>query len=154
MTWHIQLGKLIGMYTEGLEIDTLCVHFSYVLFRKSCQDPAKKPIISWRKPGPILQDPVKKFDNIFEKTWSDPERCDQDFCFLIIEILTGSYNFVATHFFQESLISWLNLGLKNNDKLVRILENPVLNPDRILENNADTLLSGIIGFLAQSWFKK
>jgi len=56
---------------------------------------------------------------------------------------------VATHFFQESSISWLNLGLKNNGKLARILENIVLNPDRILKIRGYTLLSGIIGFLVQ-----
>ncbi len=38
MTWHIQPGKLIGMYTEGLEFDSLCVHF---YSRKSCKDPVK-----------------------------------------------------------------------------------------------------------------
>jgi hypothetical protein len=60
---------------------------------------------------------------------------------------------VATHFFQESSISWLNLGLKNNGKLIRILENLVLNPDRIIKIRGYTL-SGIISFLAQSWFEK
>ena len=32
----VQRGKLIGLYTEGLEIDTLCVHFRFVLLRISC----------------------------------------------------------------------------------------------------------------------
>ena len=75
------------------------------------------------------------------------------FQFWIIEILTGSYNSVATDFFQESSISWLNLGLKNNDKLARILQNLVLNPNRILNFRGYTFLSGFSRFLAQSWFK-
>ena len=32
----VQRGKLIGLYTEGLEIDTLCVRFPFVLLRISC----------------------------------------------------------------------------------------------------------------------
>jgi hypothetical protein len=61
---------------------------------------------------------------------------------------------VATHFFQGSSISWLNLGLKNSGKLIKILENLVLNPERILKIRGYTLLSGFIGFLTQSWFEK
>jgi hypothetical protein len=54
---------------------------------------------------------------------------------------------VATHFFQDLSVSWLNLGLKNNGKLIRILENLVLNPDRILQFRGYTLLSGFSRFL-------
>jgi hypothetical protein len=60
---------------------------------------------------------------------------------------------VATHFFQESSISWLNLGLKNSGKLIRILENLVLNPVRILQFRGYTLLSGLDRFLTLSYFE-
>jgi hypothetical protein len=54
---------------------------------------------------------------------------------------------VATHFFQALSVSWLNLGLKNDGKLIRILEKPDLNPDRILQFRGYTLLSGLDRFL-------
>ena len=47
----VQRGKLIGLYTEGLEIDTLCVHFSLVLLRISCSNLVK---ILMRKSVDIL----------------------------------------------------------------------------------------------------
>jgi hypothetical protein len=54
---------------------------------------------------------------------------------------------VATHFFQDFLVSWPNPGLKSNGKLIRILENLVSNPDRILKFRGYTLLSGNCCFL-------
>jgi len=46
---------------------------------------------------------------------------------------------MAIHFFQEWLIFWLNYGLKNDGKLVKLFDNLVLNPDRILIISIKTL---------------
>ncbi len=58
--------------------------------------------------------------------------------------MKGSCHSVATRFFQDFLISYLNPSSKISGKLLRILANLVLNPERILQNRGYTLFSGFL----------
>ena len=105
--------------------------FVSVLFRRSCQDP------------------VERYDKTLSRSWREirwhPRKilkgrhkiCNRKIAFFQIEsfhILTGSWS-------------------KSNEKLLRILMNPIFNLVRILKNHGYTFLSGFWDSCRKSCFK-